>query len=411
MVSSFRALLARGGAGRLAFACALAWLSYTGYGLAIVLAVHAATRSFAVAGSAVAAFSVGSGAAAPVRGRLVDRRGSRTLGLLAAAHALAFGGLILGCAIRCAPLFLVGAAGVAGAFAPPLIATARAAWPEVAGPALAGTAHALNAGLADAAQLLSPALTGAIAAVASPVLALTGLLAGATLAASVIATGGQRQCRRHEPHRVFAVLRDSPGLRTVAICDVGIGVWGGALEVAVTAAAARAGTAALGAVLLSTSAVGSIVVSFLSGGGHIPRPAGWRYVAGCCIVAAAFLLSVVADPLPLLALIVALSGGGFGLLGVALFGLLDHVVASDRAVEAFTWLTTGQAAGTAVGAALAGQLASSSPAAALHLVAASATAVAVIAILRRHTLRPDAHPKGGAQSCGRSSTSPSPGRR
>lgn len=50
MLSSYRALLARGGAAQLAFACALGWLSYTGYSLAIILAVHAATGSFAVAG-------------------------------------------------------------------------------------------------------------------------------------------------------------------------------------------------------------------------------------------------------------------------------------------------------------------------------------------------------------------------
>jgi hypothetical protein len=35
---------------------------------------------------------------------------------------------------------------------------------------------------------------------------------------------------------------------------------------------------------------------------------------------------------------------------VALFELLDHVVPPARAVEAFTWLTTAQGAGSAAGA-------------------------------------------------------------
>jgi len=94
----------------------------------------------------------------------------------------------------------------------------------------------------------------------------------------------------------------------------------------------------------------------------------------------------VARSLPVLAVIVAVAGAGFGLLGVALFELLDHVVPSDRAVEAFTWLTTGQAIGTAVGAAAAGHLAKSSPTAGLYLVACAATAVAVLAVARRRTL-------------------------
>lgn len=389
MLSSYRALLARRGAGRLAFACALAWLSYTGYNLAVILAVHAAARSFAAAGTAVAAFSVGSGAAAPARGRLIDTRGPRVLALLAGAHALAFGLLVLGCATRSGPVLLVPAAGMAGVFAPPLIATARAAWTEVAGADLAGTAHALNASLADAAQLVSPALTGALAAVVSPVAALAALLTGATTAAGVMARGGERragQDARRGAHRLWGVLRESPGLRTVAMCDVGIGVWVGALEVAVTAVAARAGGAALGAVLLSASAVGSILVSLLSGSGRISRPPVWRYMVGCSIVAGALLATIVAHALPALAVLVALAGAGFGLLGVASFELLDHVVAADRAVEAFTWLTTGQAAGTAVGAAAAGQLTRSSPTAALVLVACSASVVAVVAAARRRTL-------------------------
>jgi MFS family permease len=389
MLPSYRALLVRHGAGWLAFACALAWLSFTGYSLAIILAVHAATRSFAVAGMVVAAFSVGSGVAAPVRGRLVDTRGPRALALLAGTHGLAFALLVVGCATRSSSVALAAAAGVAGVFAPPLIATARAAWTQVAGADLAGTAHALNASLADVAQLLSPALTGVVAALASPVVALAGLLTGAMAAASVVVGGGEGRPgheARPRTHRVGGVIVESAGLRTVVMCDVGIGVWVGALEVAVTAVAARAGAAALGAVLLSASAVGSILVSLLSGGGRISRPPAWRYIVGCFTVAGALLLTVAAHSLPALAVIVALSGAGFGLLGVALFELLDHVVPANRAVEAFTWLTTGQAAGTALGASTAGQLARSSPTAALYLVAVAAVAVAVVAVVRRRTL-------------------------
>jgi len=389
MLSSYRALLARHGAAWLAFACALAWLSYTGYSLAIILAVRAAAHSFAVAGTAVAAFSIGSGAAAPARGRLIDTRGPRALAFLTTVHGLAFGTLVFACATRRGPAVLVATSGLAGALAPPLIATARASWPEVAGPGLAGTAHALNASLADAAQLLSPAVTGAIAAAFSPVAALAGLLAGATTAAGIIGRGGRRRAqqeRRREAHQLWGGLRESAGLRTAATCSIGIGVWVGALEVTVTAAAARAGSAALGPVLLSASALGSILVSIWSGNRRVPRPPAWRYTVGSCIAAAALLPTVVAHSLPVLAVSIAVAGAGFGLLGVASFELLDHVVSTNRAVEAFTWLTTGQATGTAVGAAAAGHLARVHPTTDLYLVAGAATAVAVLAVARRGTL-------------------------
>lgn len=153
-----------------------------------------------------------------------------------------------------------------------------------------------------------------------------------------------------------------------------------------TAVAARAGAPELGAVPLSASAVGSILVSVWSGTGRLSRPTAWRYIAGCCMVAATLSLAPVVQSLAGIAVVVVAAGAGFGLLNVALFELLDRIVPTDRAIEAFTWLTTGQAAGTAAGAAVAGQLAKTSPTAALWLVCCSAAAVAILALARRRTL-------------------------
>src|SRR5690242_19546132 len=94
---TYRALLARPGARGLALACGLGWLSFGSYGLAIVLAVHAATGSFASAGVAIAAFSAGAGALAPLRGRFVDARGPRALAPFAPLSAGALTLLAAGC--------------------------------------------------------------------------------------------------------------------------------------------------------------------------------------------------------------------------------------------------------------------------------------------------------------------------
>ncbi|HTU85795.1 MAG TPA: hypothetical protein VMF57_09495 [Solirubrobacteraceae bacterium] len=102
--------------------------------LAIILAVHACTHSFGVAGGAVAAFSAGSGLAAPARGRRIDRRGPGCLSLFVVAHGCALAALILECALHAPPVALLGTCAIAGALTPPLIATARATWPEVARP-------------------------------------------------------------------------------------------------------------------------------------------------------------------------------------------------------------------------------------------------------------------------------------
>jgi hypothetical protein len=95
---------------------------------------------------------------------------------------------------------------------------------------------------------------------------------------------------------------------------------------------------------------------------------------------------VVEPSLLSLTAIAMVAGAGYGVLGVALFELLDHVVPPARAVEAFTWLTTAQAAGSAAGASLAGTLVRDGTTRAFALVAICAAAAAGIAIARRSTL-------------------------
>ncbi len=226
-------------------------------------------------------------------------------------------------------------------------------WADVAGPGLARSAHALNASLADAAQLLSPGLTAGLAAVFAPSLALAVLVAGASVG-GVLVAGSARHRRpaagREPTRRFWGALSESPGLRTLVACDVAGGLWVGGLEVAVTALASRHGGAGLAAIPLSAAAVGGILASLWVGSRPVsPSPAG-RYVGGSVAVGAVLPLALIRLSLATVTAVLLLAGAGYGVLGAALFELLDQVVSADRAVEAFTWLTSGQAAGTAAGA-------------------------------------------------------------
>jgi MFS family permease len=389
-MSRYAALLARTGARSLALACGLGWLSFASYGFAIVLAVADATGSFASAGAAVGAFSAGAAVFAPVRGRYVDRRGARALALFAPVHAVALGLLVVGCLSTDSSWLLAGAAGVAGLSSPPLIATARAVWPEVAGPELVTTAHALNAALGDAGLVVGPALTGAVAALASPVTALAILVPGATTGALLLARHAPPATPSVRPpssHRILGVLRESRGLRTIVLCDLASGLWLGALDVSAPLVASTGGSAASGAVPLALFAAGSILASLVAGSLKLQRSAPSRYVAGTVIVALTLPLCLVFPSLFGISAVLVAVGAGFGLLNVALFELLDEIIAPDRAVEAFTWLTTWQGLGLAVGATLAGQLSSHGPSASLVVVAAPGLLAAAVVIARRSTLR------------------------
>lgn len=292
------------------------------------------------------------------------------------------------CAWRPAPALLLGSAALAGAFTPPLIATARAVWPEVSGPGLAGTGHALNAALGDAAQVVGPAVTGAVAALASPLLALGLLIPGAATGALILSrTGvGSAAPRRPMAHRVWGALRESAGLRTVVVCELALGVWLGAFEVGAAALAGEDGAPELAALPLAVFGAGSVIASLWSGTGRLRRPAGWRCVGGAIGLAAVFLAPLATPSLSAFAAIAAVGGGCFGVITVALFELIDEVVASTRAIEALTWITSAQGAGVAGGAAAAGRVSIEGAWNALLVVAISAVACALIAAGRRATL-------------------------
>jgi hypothetical protein len=182
--------------------------------------------------------------------------------------------------LRAPTVTLLGTAGLAGIVAPPLIATARATWTNIAGADLVRAAHALNASLADLGQLVSPGLTGALAVAIAPNWALAILIAAASLAGLIIALTGRRQLpspAQAVPRRPFwGVITESSALRTLVACDVAAGLWAGGLEVSVTALASHHGAAELAALPLSAMAVGGIVASLWSNRRcSVSRPSPW----------------------------------------------------------------------------------------------------------------------------------------
>jgi MFS family permease len=389
MESSYRALFARTGARSLALSCGLGWLSFASYGLAIVLAVHAATHSFADVGAAVGAFSAGSGIFAPLRGRYVDRRGPRTLATFGLFHGAAFAVLVAACAWSHSTWLLLGSAAMGGACVPPLIATARSVWPQVSGPELARTGHALNAAMGDAVQVVGPPVVGAVAALASPVVALAVLVPSAVVGALLVARTPRPEvvaARVPAARRLVGALGESSGLRTIVACAFGLGVCLGALDVAAPAIAADAGATELAAIPLAAFALGSIGVSLWTGAGRTRRSPAWRYVVGMTALAALLMLCLVVGTLGGITVALVGAGAGFGLMNVAAFELLDDVAMPGRAVEALTWLTSLQGAGLAVGAVGAGQLSHSGAPTTLLLVALPAGVAAALAVARRATL-------------------------
>src|SRR3954454_3306353 len=154
------------------------------FGLAILLLVHDATGSFAVAGRVVGAFGVANALGAVAQGRLMDRLGQRAvLRRAAAAHVAMLAALVVA-ATRGAPSWALALCALgAGAFLPQVPAAMRSVWSAlVEDEESRQTAYALVTIVFEVSVVTAPVLVAAIVAVASP--------SAAVLVAAAIAGAG-----------------------------------------------------------------------------------------------------------------------------------------------------------------------------------------------------------------------------
>src|SRR3954453_9582665 len=331
-MGSYSQLLARGGARPLALACALGWLAFGGLGPAIVLSVDSAGGSAAGAGLAVGAFSAAAALLAPVRGRLVDRRGGSALVLFALAHTALL--LILPTAsAEGAPAGPPAAlAAPAGAVSPPLIARARSLWPEISGPELRRTGHAINALLGDAGAVMGPASVGVLTALFSAPVALAVLAAGPLAGALLVAPAAPGWVPPAWPHRPpERRLLPSRGLRTMVLAATFLAISLGAMEICAPAIALRSGAPALAALPLGAFAGAAFLSSLRIGGAPGGTDAGRLFLGGFLALAAVLALSAPAQTLLAFTAVLAVAGGCYAMLNVGLLELLDEVVPAERA--------------------------------------------------------------------------------
>jgi MFS family permease len=341
MEGTYRALLTRGRSRQLMAALGAAWLSFGMVGLAIFLTSHRTNGSYGLAGVAVAAFAVGSGLLAPLRGRLLDRRGARP-------WLPAFAGLARAGASSWA-LSLCAAA--AGASAPPLVASLRALWPRVVEQAQVRRAYALTSVIGDIGLVVAPALGGLLFVVV-PWLPLAVCAISAIAAALVVARVSATAVRREAKARVAAPLL-TRGLKVLLAVEMALGIALGLADVAIPAAATRWGETSYSGFLLGAFALGSVAGGIWFGRRDWKSSPQRRYLVATLFLALALVPPIAATGAATLAPLLIISGLAYGPATISLFEALD-TLAPFRATEALTWVTTAGAIGTAAGSAVSG---------------------------------------------------------
>jgi MFS family permease len=351
--------------------------------LGIGLLVHAQhlTGSLASAGAATGAYALGLAAGGPVLGRLADRRG-QTVVLPASATAEAVllasaGALPVGVA---APVLVVLAAAI-GACTPPVGACVRTLLPDLLGDAdSVRAAYAVDASVVEITWVAGPPMIlGAGAALSTgAALALAGaVLLGATAAFAAQPASRRRRPVEGAPRRRGGSLR-SPAVRTLVVALVGVGGLLGAAEVAVTASVSAAAAAPLLALWGAGSLAGGLLAARAGGGA--------RTGAGLALVLAALAaghlaLAGAAGSAIALGAGLAVAGAAIAPAYATVYAMVERAAPVAGLTEAFAWLATAAAVGSALGAAVGGAVAGSvGPAAAFGVAGAFGFGAVVVVV-------------------------------
>ena len=276
-----------------------------------------------------------------------------------------------------------------GAAFPPVSASMKTLWPSLAGERLLFAAYAVESLIQQSLFLVGPLLVAGLVAFGSYRLALIvtaalGLAGTLAFAASPVARSG----RGVRGRRGRSLSLRGAAVRALVAITLVQSVALGARTVAVPAFAARHGHPGAAGVLLAVLNLGALAGVPLGAGSRAADDPVVRYRLFSALLAVAAAPAVLAVTIEQAALLLALSGVFIAPTAAASYVLMDSVSDPRGRTEAFTWMSTAVAAGTAIGAAAAGITTQAlGVTAALLLAFLAVTAAALAAIALSGTLR------------------------
>ena len=360
-------------------------------GIGTVLLVQDRRGSYALAGLVSGAYAVGVAVLGPGLSRLVDRRGQRqvlrwaiglsaagVLGLVAATGTAAPAGVLVGCAA------------VMSAASSQLGSCVRARWSCALRdrPGEVSRAYAWESVVDEVVFVLGP-LVVVLCALLDPAVGLLAALALGT--AGTLAFLAQRATEppvQPVPASRARGALASPGLRTLTLSMLCVGVLFGTVEVSMVAFSEQRGSPAGGGLLLALVAAGSAVAGLVYGALHWRASARRRYLLGTAFLAVGLLPLLLAPTVAWMAPAALLAGFAISPTLIVAFGLVDELVPVAARTEGFSWLNSGLGVGVAGGFAVSGAVADGAGARAAFLVAlGGAVAAGGVALVGRRTLQ------------------------
>ncbi len=385
--ASYRQLLATPSVTRALGTSLLARVGQPAGALAVTLLVVERTGSYASVGLVSACWVIGTGIGSLLWSRLVDRGRSVRAVLLGTALLYGLGLVALVTARSGSTLVLAGLTAAAALFTAPVTPVVRALWPVLLpDPDARAAMFSLEATVQELVFIVGPALAGAVAALASPSVAVlaAGVVAGAGVVSFAATPGLDRVAGgEREPVRLDRLRPLLPMFVAGFLLICGLS-W---VEVGVVGAAGSAGrTEAAGALLAAWSA-GSLVGG-LVGGARPPRHGPGRrlllLLAGAAVAHAGL---AAASGLLMLAVLLVLAGALVAPALAGIYTLVGQAAPAGAVTQTFAGLAVALLGGAAAGSALAGLVVQARGPAAAFLVGGIplclAAAVVAVTIGRR----------------------------
>ncbi|HEY3505293.1 MAG TPA: hypothetical protein VGN37_21230 [Actinocatenispora sp.] len=355
--------------------------------LGVLVLVHAATGSYAVAGTVGGVAALAGAAGGPLTARLADRYGPRrALPPVLAAYAAGVLGLVAAVTTHAPTALWYVSALVAGLAVPQAGSLTRARWAALAPDrAVLGTAFAIESLTDDLAYVVGPVLAtllGTVAPVVCPLATVALVVAGGV---GMAARGGTARARRGRGPTAGPLA--VPGFRIVAVAYVATGLVFGGLQVGVVAAAGAAGRSGVAGPVYGVFGVASMLAGLAYGAVRWRAGPLRRAVVGFAALASGCALLPAAPSVGVLAGLIVLPGLAVAPTLIAGTALATDLTPRHLRTEAYAWLGAAGAVGVAAGAAGAGRLVETAVNAGFLLPAGAAACAALLLAAARHRIR------------------------
>lgn len=383
MANPYRELLTTPGVMGLVIASSIARLPQAMIGIGIITMLVQQTGLYWLAGSVAGTFTLANALIGPQVSKLVDQRGqSRVLPLVTTFSIGMLLALIVAVSMRAPTPLLFILAALAGTM-PSMPAMIRARWTQLfRGKPQLHTAFSLDTVLTELAFIIGPPLAIGLSvsffAEAGPLVAVLLLVIG------VSAFLLQKQT---EPKVVVGTRKSTgstlliPGVRTIVLALLAMGVIGGSIDVAVVAFANAQDWPASASFILAAYALGSMIAGLTFGALRVSLSIEKQFFVGVLITAVTAVLPIFSPDVYILSGMLFVAGMSFAPTMVVVMNLGTIIVPPSRITEGLTWMTTGISIGVALGGVLAGLVIDAYGARAGFGVAIGAGLVMVVIVL------------------------------